>query len=188
MEKKVNLKKLRWVHEPKRYVQNEDSLVLETEPRTSLNLLGGSAEAVELELKPKGNFHFTVRTDFEYKEEFDQCGIVLYDEKCRKAIVGTEKRDGIVSKLVCRVNHSDGTDRSEREIGSAIKWLYYRVWQRGGLVRIQFSFNGKLYSDLREFALESEEPVKVGIYACSPKDSFFDCTFSQAVLDEEENI
>lgn len=188
MEKKVNLKKLKWVHEPKRFVQNEDSIVLETEPCTSLNLLGGSAEAVELELKPKGNFHFTVRTDFKYREAFDQCGIVLYDEHCRKVIVGTEKRDGEVSKIVCRVNHSDGTDRSEREIGSAIQWMYYRVWQRAGIVRIQFSFNGKRYSDLREFALENEEPVRVGIYACSPKNSYFDCTFSQAVLDEEEGI
>ena len=183
-EKKFNLNELKWVHEPKRAVVNENQLILETEPHTSLNMLGGSAEAVELEMIPNGNFHFSIRCDFRYKKPLDQCGIVLYDGNGRKLICGCEKRDGEVSKIVVRVNHLDGTDRSEREIGSTIQWLYYRVWVRGGIVRVQYSFNGKRYSDLREFVV-NQDVIKIGVYACSPNDSYFDCIFSEAVLDED---
>lgn len=184
MEKTVDLKKLNWVHEPKRAIVNKNQIVMETEPHTSLNLLGGSAECVEMELSAQRNFRFQIRTDFQYKKALDQCGVVLYDAAGRKMICGCERRDGEVSKLVCRVYHVDGTDRSEREIGSGIQWMYYRIWVRGGIVRIQYSFNGKRYSDLREFAIGSDI-VKIGIYACSPGDSYFDCSFSEAVIDEE---
>ena len=143
MEKKLNLKELKWVHQPDRFVVREDKIIIETEPHTSLNLLGGSAEGVEMELVPTGNFHFSIRCDFQYKNTLDQCGIVLYDQHGRKLIVGCEMMDGEVSKIVVRVNHMDGTDRSEREIGSGIQWLYYRIWLRGGIVRVQYSFNGK---------------------------------------------
>ena len=44
MEKKLNLKELKWVHQPDRFVVKEDKIIIETEPHTSLNLLGGSAE------------------------------------------------------------------------------------------------------------------------------------------------
>ncbi len=184
MEKNISLKKLKWVHEPKRSVVNDEQLIIETEPHTSLNMLGGSAEAVELEIVPKGAFHFSIRCDFQYKNPFDQSGIVMYDGDGRKLICGCEKRDGEVSKIVVRVNHLDGTDRSEREIGSSIQWLYYRLWFRGGIVRVQYSFNGKRYSDLREFVVNGNV-MKIGVYACSPQDSYFDCIFSQAVLDED---
>lgn len=185
MEKVVDLTKLKWVHEPKRYIVKTNQIVVETEPYTAFDLLGGSIEAVELEMQPIGSFHFTIRTDFHYQNAFDQCGIVLYDANGRKAICGSEKRDGEVSKLVCRVNHIDGSDRSEREIGSAIQWMYYRIWFRGGIVRIQYSFNGKRFSDLREFSIGNND-LKIGIYACSPGNSYFDCIFSQAVLEDEE--
>ena len=58
MEKKFNLNELKWVHEPKRAVVNENQLILETEPHTSLNMLGGSAEAVELENDSKRKLSF----------------------------------------------------------------------------------------------------------------------------------
>ena len=61
MEKKLNLKELKWVHQPDRFVVREDKIIIETEPHTSLNLLGGSAEGVEMELVPTGNFHFSIR-------------------------------------------------------------------------------------------------------------------------------
>lgn len=185
MEKVLDLTTLKWIHEPKRSVLKKNQIVVETEPNTSLDLIGSSIEAVELGLQPRGNFHFTIRTDFQYHKAFDQCGIVLYDAHGRKAVCGCEKRDGEVSKLVCRVNHLDGSDRSEREIGSAIQWMYYRIWFRGGIVRIQYSFNGKRFSDLREFSIGNQE-LRIGVYACSPLDSYFDCIFSQAVIDEEE--
>ena len=187
MEKKLNLKELKWVHQPDRFVVREDKIIIETEPHTSLTLLGGSEEGVVMELVPTGNFHFSIRCDFQYKNTLDQCGIVLYDQHGRKLIVGCEMMDGEVSKIVVRVNHMDGTDRSEREIGSGIQWLYYRIWLRGGIVRVQYSFNGKRYSDLREFVIGNDE-VKLGIYACSPRNSSFDCIFSEAILDEEVKV
>ena len=186
MEKKVRGCSLQWVHKPKLYIQNEDSVVIETEPFTSLRPQGKGAEAKELYLIPNGNFHFTVRVDYRFSKPFDQCGLLLYNGNVRKAVFGTEMGNGNVNKLSCIVYHEEGGDRSERDIGADISWMYYRIWFRSGSIRIQFSFNGKVYSDLREFGISDDEPpIRIGIYACSPMDSWFDCTFSEMRMSDE---
>ena len=44
-----------------------------------------------------------------------------------------------------------------------------------------------LVSAFRKFwlTLDEDDTVAVGIYACSPADSWFDCTFSEMILEEE---
>jgi regulation of enolase protein 1 (concanavalin A-like superfamily) len=186
MDKMINLKKLQWTQKPKYFVQKSDRIMIETEPHTDLPPYGRGAEAKDLIVTPGGSFHMTVRCDFTYHEPFDQCGLVLYNGEERKAIIGTQKRDGEVSKLQCIVYYDGGGDRCERDIGSAIRWMYYRIWYRTGGVRIQYSFNGIRYSDFREFAVEEDTELHIGIYACSPSDSYFDCEFSEVAIAQEE--
>ena len=73
------------------------------------------------------------------------------------------------------------------DIGGAIRRMHYRIWYRGGAVRVQYSFGGKRWSDFREFQLtHPERKLKIGLYACSPGNSYFDCTFSGMTLEEDE--
>ena len=185
--KRIDPRQLEWICKPKLFVQSADKVVLETEPFTDLKPAGRSAEAVELSLDTHGSFCFVIRSDFEFSGLFDQCGIIIYVGNERKAVCGTEYRDLETSSLNCIVYHDEKGDISKREIGSRISTMFYRVWYRGGAVRIQYSFTGSRYSDLRVFWIDPEEKntVSLGIYACSPGNSWFDCTFSGMTLDED---
>ena len=185
--KHIDPRDLAWICKPQLYLQNSDKVVLETEPFTDLKPAGRSAEAIELSLETNGSFCFTMRCDFQFRNAFDQCGMIVYEGERRKAICGTECRDAFTTCLKCIVYHDEKGDISKRDIGSLISVMYYRVWYRGGAVRIQYSFTGSRYSDLREFWIdpESEKTISIGIYACSPANSWFDCTFSGMTLDEE---
>lgn len=185
--KHIDPRDLSWICKPKLFLQSSDKVVLETEPFTDLKPAGRSAEAIELSLSPNGSFCFTIRSDFEFRDSFDQCGIIIYVGSKRKAVCGTECRDAFTSSLNCIVYHNDEGDISKRAIGNKISTMYYRVWYRGGAVRIQYSFTGSRWSDLREFRTgrDNKKSISLGIYACSPSNSWFDCTFSGMTLDED---
>ena len=187
MPRKVDPRQLKWICRPKLYIQREDKLILETEPFTDLKPAGNSAEAIELSFEPEGSFCFTMRVDFDFHAVFDQCGMILYNGSERKALFGTECRDDEITELSCTVFPGGNGDRSMRALGTGIHTIYYRAWYRGGAVRFQYSFTGKRYSDFREFRIPLKESVSLGIYACSPANSYFDCTFSGMSLQEEEN-
>jgi regulation of enolase protein 1 (concanavalin A-like superfamily) len=187
MKRRIDPRQLIWVTQPELYILSSDKLMIETEPFTDLRPAGGSAEAVELSIMPKGSFCFSARVDFDYRHSFDQCGFILYEGDHRKMIIGTEYHDDEKMKLRCIVYHGGIGDINSRDIGSAINKMFYRIWYRGGAVRIQYSFAGKRWSDFREFQLNHpDRKLKIGIYACSPKNSYFDCTFSAMTLEEDK--
>ena len=187
MRNKIDPRKLKWIYQPKLFVQDEDKLVLETEPFTDLRPAGRGAEAIELSILPQGSFCFSARVDFDFKNTFDQCGLMLYLGENRKAIIGTEYKDPEIMKLSCIVYHNKIGDRSIRDLSANIHSMDYRIWYRGGALRIQYSFSGGRYSDLREFWIDpGKGKMSIGMYACSPANSWFDCTFSNMYLEEED--
>ena len=180
---------MEWLCRPNLFILNSDRVVIETEPFTDIVPAGGSAEAIELSAAPKGSFCFEVRVDFVFHGLFDQCGISLYQGDSRRALCGTVFHNGETMRLQTIVYHEDGGDLAGLDIGSGIRWMYYRLWYRSGEVRFQYSYHGGRWTDFRKFRVDLEgEALRIGIYACSPGNSWFDCTFSKMTLDEEENI
>lgn len=187
MRKRIDPRQLTWVCQPEFYILSSDKLMIETEPFTDLRPHGGSAEAVEMSIMPKGSFCFSARVDFEYRHSSDQCGLILYEGDSRKMIIGTECQDDERMKLRCIVYHGGIGDHSSRDIGSAITKMFYRIWYRGGAVSVQYSFSGRRWSDFRKFQLNHpERKIRIGLYACSPQNSYFDCTFSAMSIEEDD--
>lgn len=175
----IRARDFKWLSKPERYILQEHKVILETEPFTNLGKKKEGSRAAELVLDSRDSFRFTVKVEFDYQKPFDQCGILLYQKDKKIAVCGAKLHNDAVDELECVVFHKGRGDRSSRSIGTAIRSLYYRVWYRSGHVRIQYSFNGNVYSDVREFWLpDSVKKLKAGIYACSPGDSSFNCTFS----------
>lgn len=185
MLQEIDPSKLHWLRQPSMYMFDHNRLVLETEPYTSFHSLSfDSTNAFGMLLDPMTNFCFTARTDYLFRRPEDECGILLKRNNTNWSKAGIECRPENLD-LACTV-YSDGYgDRSCRQIGSGIRWMYLRVLYWSGNVRFQYSFNGQRYSDMRwlRFA-PGEEPVTAGIYACSGGDSYFDCTFSELQLRE----
>ena len=187
MLKKIDPRNLEWISEPKLSLLLEDSVVLETEPYTEIKPKGISQQVTEMAIHPIGNFNFTTQIDFKFQDRFDQCGIIIYENDVRKAIVCTECFDEESNKLSTTVFHGNFGDRAYRDIASNISTMYYRIWYRGGIVGIQYSFTNEHFRDLRKFHVDDfGNNIKMGIYACSPSDSYFDCTFSNMILEDEE--
>lgn len=185
MQKHVGFNDLKWIHKPLLSVITKEKLILETEPFTNLHYNGRCAEAL-MPVEGK-TYCLKMRVDYNCHNPLDQCGLVLYEGDCRKAVFGMEYHDGELSTLACTVFHSDGSDRNERNMASGIRWMYYRIWVRENLVLLEYSFNGRRFSELRRFSVDRKHRFRIGIYACSPMNSSFDCIYSEMkVLKEEE--
>ncbi len=181
----IDPSKLQWFHKPELFLIDGNKLVMETAPFTSFHSLSfDSTSAPGMLLEPNKMFCFTARIDYGFHETEDECGILLKRNNTHWAKAGVESRPDALD-LFCSVYTSGYADRSFREIGSGIRWMYFRILYWHGNARFQYSFNGSRYTDMRwlHFAPGSE-PVQAGIYACSGKDSCFDCTFSEMQMRE----
>ena len=80
---KPDLTRFAWTREPASCTLTDDSVTVLTKPftdlwqRTYYHFRNDNAPVFQLESDEKF-FSFTVRTQFESKHRFDQCGIVVY--------------------------------------------------------------------------------------------------------------
>ena len=78
-----DINKLQWIREPADYTISTDKIEIITNPNTDLwqrtyyHFRNDNAPVLQLETDDKF-FSFTVKTQFESKHRFDQCGIVMY--------------------------------------------------------------------------------------------------------------
>lgn len=80
---KFDVSKLEWTREPKKFSINTDRIEIFTNPHTDLwqrtyyHFRNDNAPVLQMETDKKF-FSFTVKTEFDSKHRFDQCGIVMY--------------------------------------------------------------------------------------------------------------
>ncbi|NLH64355.1 MAG: DUF1349 domain-containing protein [Erysipelotrichaceae bacterium] len=184
----VDFTKMKWVHRPHLYICDSYRLTIETQPYTYCHEAKENQRGAEIQTALKGNFIFTLCTEFVYDKPFDQCGFILYNGDVQKAIVCTEKKDEEYLRLGVNVFCQDGGDMSMRDVGAALGRIFYRVIYRAGACLIQYSFAGTRYTDLREFHVNETGITAVSLFACSPNDSVFDCTFCEANISEDGKI
>ena len=78
-----NTSLLKWTREPEHYTVTENRIEIITEPHTDLwqrtyyHFRNDNAPVLQIETDEK-YFSFAVRTEFESKHRYDQCGIVMY--------------------------------------------------------------------------------------------------------------
>lgn len=76
---KFNIKDLKWTREPKSYSITEDKIEVITNPNTDLwqrtyyHFRNDNAPVLQINTNEK-YFSFIVKTEFESKHRFDQCG------------------------------------------------------------------------------------------------------------------
>lgn len=130
-------------------------------------------------------FSLTVKTDFDSKVRFDQCGIVLYldSENWLKASVEYENED--IQHLGSVVTNKGYSDWATTVIDSSIKSIWYRLSRRKDDFRIEYSLDGINYNQMRICHLwEASGNIQFGIYACSPENSSFKATFTDFKMTE----
>ena len=131
------------------------------------------------------DFSFTARFEFTPKEMYDQCGIMVRIDEDNWIKASIEYENEEISRLGSVVTNLGYSDWATTDISSDINSMWYKVSRRGMDFLLESSPDGEKWSQMRVAHLHvNTEFVYVGIYACSPKDSSFECRVGRMVLTE----
>lgn len=178
-------KALRWTREPLNWEMNDDTIRITTKPHTDLwqrtyyHFRNDNAPVLQMTTDER-YFSFIVRTEFDSKHRFDQCGVVMYldSENWLKASIEYEnERFQHLGSVVTNLGYSDW---ATAEIDASVKSMWYRLSRREYDFCIECSEDGQTFCQMRICHMhKATDAVSFGIYACSPEDSSFCATFSQ---------
>ncbi|MBQ9048829.1 MAG: DUF1349 domain-containing protein [Solobacterium sp.] len=181
MSERVNPSYLHWFHQPKLYILSADKLILETEPYTSMqNMTIDENSGFGLFGDEHSAFEAEIRLQFGFRNRNDECGMLLKlnDDSWFKFGVSSAEKE--FNELFCTRFHQSFRDRNLRVIGSGVNTVWLRLMYTRGRAAFSYSLNGDRYITYREITFpDYQGAAAAGIYACSPGNSYFDCTFSQ---------
>ena len=179
---------LRWTREPLNWEISDDTIRITTKPHTDLwqrtyyHFRNDNAPVLQMTADER-YFSFIVRTEFDSKHRFDQCGVVMYldSENWLKASIEYEnERFQHLGSVVTNLGYSDW---ATTEIDASVKSMWYRLSRREDDFCIECSEDGQTFRQMRICHMhKATDAVSFGIYACSPEDSSFCATFSQMQL------
>lgn len=179
-----DITKLKWIREPKKYTITDKQITVYTEPNTDLwqrtyyGFQNDNAPVLQIETEEK-YFSFSVKTEFESKRRFDQCGIVMYldSENWLKASIEYENEE--YQRLGSVATNHGYSDWATTDIDASVKSMWYRFSRRESDYCIECSSDGVNYKQMRICHMwEGADKIQFGIYACSPEESSFKAVFT----------
>lgn len=182
--------KMSWVRPPENFSVTAKKIRIRTEPftdlwqRTYYGFRNDNAPVLQLSTKER-YFSFAVKTHFDSKRRFDQCGIAVYLDSENWLKASVEYENGEFQRLGSVVTNHGYSDWATTDIDASIKDVWYRLSRRGSDFLIEYSLDGKNFKQMRICRLhEGGGDIRFGIYACSPEDSSFDAVFTEMELTE----
>ena len=177
-----------WTRPPQDFTITDDTVTIITQPvtdlwqRTYYGFQNDNAPVLQLETE-ETYFSFVVKTEFESKHRYDQCGIVIYldSENWLKASIEYENEE--FQRLGSVVTNHGYSDWATTDIPSSVKTMWYRLSRRESDYCIECSEDGEHFKQMRICHLwEGAQKITFGIYACSPEESSFTAKFSNMQL------
>ena len=176
--------KLVWVRKPKDCIISDETIKIVTAPHTDLwqrtyyNFCNDNAPVLQLRTAEKF-FSFVVKTQFDTKHRFDQCGVAVYLDRENWLKASIEYENEVMQHLGSVVTNAGYSDWATTEIAAEIKSMWYRLSRRNNDFCIENSVDGKNFKQMRIYhLLGADDEISFGIYACSPEESSFTATFS----------
>ena len=187
---KFDIKQLKWTREPENYKISDNKIEIITKPHTDLwqrtyyHFRNDNAPVLQMETDEKF-FSFIVKTEFESKHRFDQCGIVMYLDSENWLKGSIEYENESFQHLGSVVTNHGYSDWATTEIDANIKMMWYRFSRREDDYCIECSLDGITYKQMRIcHMLNGKDKIQFGIYACSPEESSFKATFTNMSITE----
>ncbi len=179
---------LQWTRPPRSFSIAPDEIRITTEPGTDLlqrtyyGFQNDNAPVLQLETG-ETRFSFTVRTDFDSKHRFDQCGVAVYldSENWLKASIEYENEE--YQRLGSVVTNMGYSDWATSDIPASVRSMWYRLSRREADYCIECSTDGIHFQQMRICHLHAGAGrICFGVYACSPENSSFEAVFSRMEL------
>ena len=187
---KFDTKALVWTRQPERFSVTEDKIEIWTQPHTDLwqrtyyGFQNDNAPVLQMTTDER-YFSFTVKTAFESKRRFDQCGVALYldSENWLKASIEYENEQ--YQRLGSVVTNHGYSDWATTDIPAEKKEMWYRLSRRESDYCFECSEDGQNFRQMRICHLwEGAGEITFGIYACSPEESSFRAEFTHFEMGE----
>ena len=180
----INIQDFRWIRRPERFAVFDDRVEIITDPHTDLwqrtyyHFRNDSAPVFQMETEQRF-FSFVVKTSFERKHRFDQCGVVMYLDSENWLKASIEYENETFQHLGSVVTNNGYSDWATTVIDASIKSMWYRFSRREDDYCIECSADGLHFSQMRICHMhKGGGKIRFGIYACSPEDSSFKATFT----------
>ena len=187
---KFAIDQLVWTREPAAYTITEDAIEIVTAPHTDLwqrtyyHFRNDNAPVLQMKTSEKF-FSFVVKTEFDSKHRFDQCGVVMYLDGDNWLKGSIEYENETFQHLGSVVTNNGYSDWATTEIAADIKSMWYRFSRREDDYCIECSEDGLKFKQMRICHMwAGAEEISFGIYACSPEDSSFKARFTHMALTE----
>jgi len=194
----------KWINEPKEKEISETTINIKTEPKTDFwqrTYYGFRFDnSPALLTETEKNFTFIVKVSFEYKNRYDQCGLIIYIDSENWFKASIEYENDEYSRLGSVVTNLGYSDWATTDISTKTE-IWYRLSRRGPDFLIEYSEEGQEFTQMRIFHLhnlgetkeemgklypsaKAEKAVRFGLYACSPLDSSFLAVFSEMRIEK----
>lgn len=187
---KFNVKDLEWTRKPEKYTLSEDKIEIITKPYTDLwqrtyyHFRNDNAPVLQMTTNEK-YFSFIVKTEFESRHRFDQCGVVIYLDSENWLKGSIEYENDEFQHLGSVVTNHGYSDWATTEIDASVKAMWYRLSRRECDFCIECSEDGVKYKQMRICHMwDAKDEIRFGIYACSPEDSSFKAAFTNMEIIE----
>lgn len=187
---KIDISKFKWTREPSSYSISNDKIEIVTAPHTDLwqrtyyHFRNDNAPVFQMETNQKF-FSFVVKTEFDSKHRFDQCGIVMYLDSDNWLKASIEYENEIFQHLGSVVTNGGYSDWATTEIDASIKSMWYRFSRRKDDYCLECSTDGIKFKQMRIcHMIKGGDVIRFGIYACSPEASSFKALFTSLELTE----
>ncbi len=187
---KFDINKLSWTREPLSYTVSDGKIEIITAPHTDLwqrtyyHFRNDNAPVLQTETDERF-FSFVVKTEFESKHRFDQCGIVMYLDSDNWLKASIEYENERFQHLGSVVTNSGYSDWATAEIDAEVKSMWYRFSRREDDYCIECSDDGEIFRQMRICHMTNGAgKIRFGIYACSPEESSFRATFTNMEMTE----
>ena len=177
-----------WTRPPRDFTITPEEIRITTEPGTDLwqrtyyGFQNDNAPVLQMETD-ETRFSFTVRTDFDSRHRFDQCGVAVYldSENWLKASIEYENAE--YQRLGSVVTNRGYSDWATSDIPASVRSMWYRLSRREADYCIECSTDGVHFQQMRICHLHAGTGrIRFGVYACSPENSSFEARFSCMAL------
>ncbi len=187
---KINTQNMKWTRAPKQYTITAEEIEIITESHTDLwqrtyyHFRNDNAPVLQMETEEKF-FSFVVKTEFQSKCRFDQCGIVMYLDSDNWLKASIEYENETFQHLGSVVTNNGYSDWATTEIPAGIKSMWYRFSRREDDYCVECSEDGVTFKQMRVCHMwNGGGVIRFGIYACSPEESSFKAIFTNMEITE----
>ncbi len=161
---------MKWYNEPPPWHIDDDTIQITSSPHTDFwrkTKDGLISDNGHFYYQPvQGNFCVQVNISGEYKEQYDQSGLMVRLDEFNWLKCGIELVDGV--RHIAAVMTLDYSDASVIPIPPEIPAIWLRVVRHEALLEVFYSLDGVQYNVFRTAHFTSTEIVNVGVMCAAP--------------------